>query len=312
MKNLIIQLRTKSAKFIFKVLYMIKPVYAADFMYYHAFHKHLDLGNPQDLIEKIYWLLYNTDTTMWTLCADKYRMREYVERCGFKDHLPKLYGHWGNPEEIDFDILPNEFVLKANNGCGTVKIVRDKLSLDKAATIKMLKTWLKPFGYIAGQTHYMHIQPCIIAEELLHQDGELNSISSKSLVDYKVWCFHGKPECILVIHDREGRGYLMDMYDTKWERIPNSLKHNAHYGANDMKINKPVCLEQILQMANKLAEPFIELRVDFYVIADKPVVGELTFTSGYGNYTDEFYKYLGSKIDLSKVKRIDEENPSNN
>lgn len=301
MKNLISKLRIDAINWLYKVLYKIKPRYAAELMYHHAFHRFMDLKNPKNLIEKINWMQFNSDTSMWTLCADKYRMREYVASKGLEDYLPKLYGHWDNVEDIDFNSLPKEFVLKSNNGCGTVKIVRDKSQLDFSATKKLLKSWLKPYGYVGGQTHYLRIKPCIIAEELLHQEEEGDS--PRSLTDYKVWCFGGKPECILVIHDRVGRGYLMDMYDTNWERIPNSLKDNAHNGVAGEKAPKPSCLQQMLDMASTLAEPFVEVRADFYVINNKPVIGELTFTSGYGNYTDSFYDYLGKKVDLSKVKK---------
>lgn len=302
MKKIIKELRQEVLLFLYEVLYKIKPRYAADLMYYHVFHKRMNLDNPKNLIEKINWMQFNTDTSLWTLCADKYRMREYVSSCGLGEYLPQLYGHWKNPADIEFDKLPNEFVLKSNNGCGTVKIVRDKTQLDIPSTIKLLKSWIKPYGYIGGQTHYLHISPCIIAEELLHQRTDMN-VAQQSLTDYKIWCFHGKPECILVIRDRVGRGYLMDMYDTNWERIPNSLKNNEHNGVTGEKIPKPVCLNKMFEIAQKLAEPFIEVRCDFYIIEDKPIIGELTFTSGYGNYTEDFYEYLGNKISLNSIMK---------
>lgn len=293
---------SKSINLLYLVLYKIKPRYAAELMYRHAFHKSMNLKNPQNLVEKIYWLQYNTDTSLWSLCADKYRMREYVGSKGLSGYLPRLYGHWDNPDDIDFASLPAEFVLKSNNGCGTVRIVRDKSTIDIATTKKTLKKWLKPYGYVGGQTHYLRIKPCIIAEELLHQDGEQSGNYSISLIDYKVWCFNGKPECILVVYNREGSNYLMDMYDITWKRIPNSLKKNKHYGAEGENIPTPVCLEEILEIAKKLSEPFEEVRVDFYVIGNRPVIGELTFTSGYGNYADAFYDYLGSKLELTNKR----------
>ena len=291
----------------FKWLYEKDPRLAAEGLYKKIYGSKavLNIDNPKNLIEKITWLELNSDTSLWTLCADKYRMREYVAQCGMTDYLPKLYGHWENPEDIDFLLLPNEFVLKANNGCGTVKIVRDKSSINEREVKNELKRWLKrKFGYMGAQTHYLSIEPCILAEELLHQADEQERTKPRSLTDYKVWCFSGVPECILVIHDRVGKGYLMDMYNTRWERIPNSLKKNAHYGVTDITIPKPDCLDQMLEMASKLSKPFVEVRVDFYVIDNKPVIGELTFTSGYGNYTEEFYDYLGSKIDLNKVVKL--------
>ena len=290
----------------FKRLYEKDPRLAAYGLYDRIYgnHDNFNIDEPKSLIEIITWLELNSDTSLWTLCADKYRMREYVAQCGLEEYLPKLYGHWDNPDDIDFSQLPNEFVLKANNGCGTVKIVRDKLSLNEKKVKKELKRWLKhKFGYMGAQKHYLSIVPCVLAEELLHQNEDEKDNNPRSLTDYKIWCFSGVPECILVIHDRVGKGYLMDMYNTKWERIPNSLKKNAHYGVTDVAIPKPACFNQMLEMASKLSQPFVEVRVDFYVIDNKPVIGELTFTSGYGNYTDEFYDYLGSKVDLCKIKK---------
>lgn len=270
-------------------------------VYYKTYHRYPNLKDPKNLIEKIYWMQLHTDTSMWTKCADKYAMREYIKECGYEDRLPQNYGHWTNVDDVDFDALPNEFVLKSNNGCGTVMVVKNKRELDIKKTKRKLNQWLRvPYGWAGGQLHYTRITPCIIAEELLHQDEEMDD---NSLTDYKVWCFNGVPECILVVHDRSEKvNYTLDMYDTKWDRIPNSLKTNVHFTNDVEKYPRPLCLEQMLAMASRLSAPFPEVRVDFYVINNKPVLGELTFTSGYGNYTDEFYDYLGGKVDLNKVK----------
>lgn len=169
MKKYLKKIKSFAIHELYIILYKIKPRLASDLMYYHAFHKRMDLKNPKNLIEKINWLQFNSDTSLWTLCADKYRMREYVKEKGLENYLPKLYGHWDNPDAIDFDALPNEFVLKSNNGCGTVMVVDNKNRLNFEEVIKTLKSWLKPYGYTGGQTHYLRIKPCIIAEERLKQ-----------------------------------------------------------------------------------------------------------------------------------------------
>lgn len=298
-------LREKAISLLFKVAYKIKPRYASDIMYYRAFHKWQNLENPQNLIEKINWMQFNADTSMWTLCADKYRMREYVGQCGLTNHLPKLYGHWDNPDDIVFDELPNEFVLKSNNGCGTVKIVQDKKKLNIPEVRKMMKSWLKPYGYIGGQTHYLRIKPCIIAEELLHQDEKEKGFSPNSLVDYKMWCINGEPESIWVAFNRHDVFYVnMDLFDTEWNSMSQYLRNTnlETYNPNAI-VPKPSCLNEMLKIARIISKPFPELRLDFYIIDGKPYIGEMTFTSGYGFYTDEYYNILGCKIDLSKVKR---------
>lgn len=281
-----------------KFIVSINPEAEMRRVYYKTYHRYPDLKEPKNLIEKIYWMQLHTDTSMWTKCADKYAMREYIKECGYEDHLPQNYGHWTNVDDIDFDVLPDEIVLKSNNGCGTVMVIKNKKKLDVKKTKRKLKQWLRiPYGWAGGQLHYTRIKPCIIAEELLHQEGD----DSNALTDYKIWCFNGVPECILVVHNRSKKvNYILDMYDTNWNRIPNSLKTNEHYTGNEDKYPKPKCLEQMLSMASNISKPFPEVRVDFYVINNKPIVGELTFTSGYGNYTDDFYDYLGGKVDLKK------------
>ena len=305
MKSYLVQFKNNTIGFIYKVLYKINPRYAAGLMYYQAFHKRMNLDNPQTLIEKTNWMQFNTDTSLWTQCADKYRIREYVAEKGLEEHLPKLYGHWKDPGMIDFYILPDEFVLKSNNGCGTVKIVRDKSQLDIRETRKMMKGWLKPYGYVGGQSHYLRIDPCIIAEELLHQDEKEKAFSPTSLVDYKMWCINGEPESVWVAYNRHNVFMVnMALYDKDWNPIPQYLRDTAQETfRSDVAIPKPACFEEMKEIARKLAAPFPQLRLDFYVIKDKPYIGEMTFTSGYGFYTDDYYDYLGKKVDLSGVKR---------
>lgn len=151
----------------------INPEKEVDRCYYPTFHKHWDYKNPKDLIEKIYWLELYTDTSLWTKCADKYRVREFVSELGLLDYMPKLYGHWDKVEDVDFDKLPNSFVIKSNNGCATVEVVRDKSTLDIKVMKRKLWQWMHlPFGADNAQMHYWGIKPCIIAEELLPNDYE--------------------------------------------------------------------------------------------------------------------------------------------
>lgn len=300
MKNSFQEMRVNVIEWLYKVLYQIKPRYAADLMYYRSFHKRMNLDNPRTLVEKINWMQFYADTSMWTKCADKYRMREYVVEKGLEDHLPQLYGHWDNPDEIVFDSLPNEFVLKSNNGCGTVKIVRDKSCLDVPSTKRLLRSWLRPYGYVGGQTHYLRIKPCIVAEELLHQDEAEKVFSPSSLVDYKVWCINGEPESIWVAYNRHNALMVnMALFDTNWTPMPQFLRDtNLEKYDPKAEIPRPICLDEMFEIARILSKPFPELRLDFYVIGGKPFIGEMTFTSGYGFYTDEYYNYLGNKVDI--------------
>lgn len=167
---------------------------------------------------------------------------------------------------------------------------------------KLLKSWLKPYGYVGGQTHYLRIKPCIVAEELLHQDEAEKVFSPTSLVDYKMWCINGEPESIWVAFNRHNALYVnMALFDTNWNPIPQFLRNtNLETYDPNVVVPRPKCLVEMFEIARKISAPFPELRLDFYVIDGKPFIGEMTFTSGYGYYTDEYYEYLGKKMITKK------------
>lgn len=285
-----------------KVIARLYPQYLANEVYKSVFKKDIDWNNPKDLIEKIYWLQLNTDTSLWTLCADKYRVRAFVEERGCGEILNELYGKWDNANEIEFDKLPNSFVLKINNSCGQIILVKDKTNLDYDKIRKQLNEWLKSdYGYVGAQLHYTRIKPCIIAEKILENKDN----KSSSLVDYKIWCFDGKPECILVASERtwNDKGidkYSLSMYDTQWNNISKKALNEDGKHYNGCDVEKPSSFGLMLDYARILSKGFKEVRVDFYEIDSKPIFGELTFTTGYGSYKKEFYEYLGSKISLEK------------
>ena len=284
----------------------INPEKEVDRCYYSAFHKHWDSKDPKDLIEKIFWLELYADTTLWSKCADKYRVREYIEELGLLNYMPKLYGHWYSIKDIDYETLPNSFVIKSNNGCATVKVVKDKSSLDIRKLNKELWQWLHlPFGAENAQMHYWPIKPCIIAEELLSND--FTQISPNSLVDFKLWCINGTPQFFLITYNRVNMHVYVQCYDTEWKPKPEYLINNiSHivYNQNDELLPKPACLDEMLSLAKRISAPFPEVRVDFYVVNNKPVIGELTFTTAYGYFNREIYESMGEMIDLSKIERI--------
>ena len=281
---------------LYKSLYWINPRYAADLMYYHAFHTRLNLKNPRNLIEKQTWLQFNSDTSMWTLCADKYRVRDYVKGKGLENLLTTLYGQWENVNDIDFNKLPESFVMKANNGCGTVLPIKDKSTINVKNLKKTLKEWIKhPYGYVAAQFHYLPIKRCIVAEQLLEEDGEMKALSPHSLVDYKIWCFNGQPECILVVFDRAPGFTQQAVYDLEWNDISSKVFSADYYRK---PLPKPKNLDKMIEYAKILSKDFLEVRTDFYNIDGKIYFGELTFTAGYGDLTIQYYEYLGSKFEL--------------
>ena len=289
-----------------KMTVKINPEREVDRCYYPHFNKHINLKEPHNLIEKMYWLELYTDTSMWTLCADKYKVREYIGSLGLLDYMPKLYGHWDKAKDVNFEDLPNSFVIKANNGCATVKVVQDKSKINLKALRKELKRWLiLPYGWMHAQLHYTKIKPCLIAEELLHNDYP--DLSPQSLVDFKVYCINGEPQFIWVAYNRVNMHVHVQCFDTQWNPKPeyarDTMSHYV-YSHNDKALEKPACLEEMMDLAQKISAHYPQVRVDFYVVNGKPVIGELTFTQGYGFLKEEVYDRLGEMIDLSKVERI--------
>ena len=282
------------------------PILLARIRYYARFKKPLHLKNPQTLNEKILFLSLKTDTTLWTRCADKYEVRDYVKECGLEDILIPLVGVWEHATDIDFDKLPDEFVLKATHGSGDIKGVTDKTKLDIPKIVDEFEDDLKhQYGALESGHHYMRIHPRMIAEELIHNDPETAKISS-SIIDYKIWCFNGKVHWLWACANRDEHTTEVMTYDTSWNAHPEYSIFENDYRHGEI-LPKPKNLEKMIEVAEKLAKPFPCVRVDLYNIDGKIYFGELTFTS-YGGlqdfYTDEFQMLAGSQIDLTGVKTI--------
>ena len=278
---------------------ILSPRRISQWKYFLRFGKRADLQNPKNLNEKILWLLHCTDTSKWTELSDKYRVRKYVEDCGLGHLLVKLYGVYDSVDAVDFDQLPQSFVLKTNNGCGTVILVDDKERLDWESVKSTLNKWLKiPFGVMSAEPHYRRIKPCIIAEEYLKEDSSV----STSLIDYKVWCFDGKPAYVFTACNRNTESNEVDfgLYDVDWKSRKELLKVNAKT-KNKIMIPKPRHLDEMLEAAKILSQGFPVLRVDLYHVNGKVYFGELTFTSHGGlmpNYTQECLDMMGNKVTL--------------
>lgn len=264
----------------------------------------INWSNPQTLDDKINWLKFNSDTSLWTLLSDKLAVRDYVESKGLKFILVKLYGKWDSADEIDFDNLPKSFVLKTNHGSGTNIIVKDKSELDFNDAKKKLGEWLKlRFGW-PTEPHYLKIEPVVIAEEfLVDNDHDFSS----SLIDYKVWCLSGKPYCIWACYSRTVESVYVRTYDLNWNYRRECSIFTDHYREGKIDIPKPQSLTQMLDAAKRLSEGFPEVRVDFYEVNGKLYFGELTFTSNRGCqdfFTKEFLLEMGSLVDLSLAPKL--------
>ena len=267
-----------------------------------------NLKNPHDLNEKILWMAVNTDTTEWSRLADKYEVRDYVRECGLEEILAKQYGLWNNMHEVDFDKLPNAFVLKPTHGSGDVVVVRDKSKADLVGIRAKIQNELEEhICTSAAEMHYMRIPHRVIAEELLINDP-VSEMYSSTLIDYKIWVFNGKAHYVWVCMNRFVRnkdGAEVMTYDRDWNAHPEYCRVTPDFSlASPMP--KPAGYDRMLEVAEILAKPFPVVRVDLYNLNGKIYFGEMTFTS-YGAimdfYSDLFLKKAGGEVDLSNVKK---------
>lgn len=273
------------------------PKRIIDWLYAYVLGKKMNWEDPQDLNEKINWLKVYGDTTMWPTLADKFLVREYLNQKGLSDILVPLYKKWDSAEDVDFCSLPTKFVLKTNHGSGEVLVVKDKALLNENDVKKQIKQWMKEkYGLLQGEPHYLKIKPVVIAEKLL---TESTNTFSSSLVDYKVWCFNGKPYCIWACYNRTKESAYVGTYDLQWNYHPEYSVFTDHYKDGGPVVPKPKSLNEMLKAAEALSEGFPEVRVDFYDVDGKLYFGEMTFTSNGGYmrfFTDEFLLEMGNQI----------------
>lgn len=250
------------------ILSQVSPVLCSRFAYFCARKKCLHLKTPRDLNEKFMWLklnIYNSHPLV-KQCADKYAMREYVKEQGCEELLNTLCGVWDDADEIDFDLLPERFVLKCNHGSGYNIICKDKASFDAEAARRQLKLWMKEdFWKRSAELNYRGIEKKIICETYI--EGEDSNLPG----DYKVMCFYGEPQYILYCDGRGEKTRYLN-YDTEWKLLPINLSENP------ADIPKPAALEQMLEYSRKLSRCFPAVRMDFYDDHGMPILGEMTFT----------------------------------
>ena len=234
------------------------------------------------------------------ILADKYEVRKYVSERGFSDSLVKLYGKWDKVEDIDWNSLPNHFIIKTNNGSGDVIKCYNKNTFDYQKSIKTLKKLLHlKFGYDMGEQQYAKIRPCIIAEELL--DSNNQAFKSDSLIDYKFLSFNGNPTYIWVCFNRTHHSTDVAVYDLEWHFHPEFSVSTSHYKLCTKPLPRPKALEEMLHMASVLSKGFPFVRVDLYEVGGKAYFGEMTFTPAAGFntfFSNKFQMILGEKIIL--------------
>ena len=224
--------------------------------------------NPRTIQEKIQWLKLYDSTPLKTLCADKFRSKDYVVRKIGAEYVIPLLGVWNDPDEINLDTLPNQFVLKCNHGCGMNIIVRDKSKFDLESAKEKLKAWLAvDYGMFAFEFHYSKIFPKVLAEEFIHE------LDSDEIPNYKFYCFNGEPQFIQF--ENESNSRHLTMLNLDWKLMPfQRSDHETH----STLPSKPKKFELMKKLALKLSEDFSFVRVDFYELGNQILFGELTFT----------------------------------
>lgn len=258
----------------------------------------LNLKQPRTFAEKIQWLKLFYRRQDLPSIVDKYSAKEFAsERIGTKYIIPTL-GVWKKPEEIDFEKLPNQFVLKTTDGGGSAGVIicKDKQSLDRNGTVAKLHKAMKQdiFGMLR-EWPYKHIEKRIIAEEYL-DDGSV----SGSLNDYKFYCFNGKVTYCEVITGRKTHKTI-DFFDLEWNHIEfcfNGLNYSEE------PIQMPILFEEMVEVAKKLCHGFPYARVDLYVSRNKVYFGEVTFypASGFrGFWPSEWNNKIGDMIILPQI-----------
>ncbi len=275
-----------------------------EFQYGIKMGRALDLKNPQRYTEKIQWYKLNYKDQRMIQCVDKYEVREYIKQKGLGSILNECYGVYSHPDDISFSDLPDEFVVKNTLGTGgnSVILCDNKKALNITRLKKTLTMWINDRSYIKGGgrewPYYSGRKPRIIIEKYIKTEGP------RGLVDYKFMCFNGKVEYCFVLCDRK-LGVLVK--EGVFDRNFNQLDVGEVGDEIPEGIEKPDNYEEMIVVAEKLANDFPHVRVDLYDVSGKIIFGELTFydSSGYSIYEpDEFDYRLGSVFELPKRKKL--------
>ena len=244
----------------------------------------LDLKNPQTFNEKLQWLKLYDRNPNYIQMVDKYEVRKYISKNIGEEYLIPLIGVYNKFEDIDFEKLPNQFVIKCTHDSGGVVICKNKSKLDiQKAEDKIKKSINRNYYYSGREWPYKNIKPRIIIEQYMEDK------KAKELIDYKIMCFNGSPKLSFTCSERYNDGLKVTFYDLNWEKMP----FERHYPSSIKGIEKPKNYELMLELSKKLSNNIPFVRVDWYEINGKLYFGELTFYPGSG--MEEFKPFYWDK-----------------
>ena len=227
-----------------------------------------DLDNPQTFSEKQQWYKLHARLALMQQCADKLAVRDYIRDHGREDLLNELLGVYDDPDQIDFDALPDRFVIKATHGSGFNFIVKDKAALDRKQTRRMLRSWMRQsIAWSGREWVYQDMPRHIIVEKYLEDE-------TGALQDYKFFCFNGEPKFLQVTGGRFSDHKFQNFYDLEWNLLPFGKDLPS---SPDVIVPRPEKLEEMIEIARELCAPFQYVRVDLYQVNGKIYFGELTF-----------------------------------
>lgn len=258
--------------------------------------KLVNLKNPKRFSEKLQWYKLFGRQQLMQICANKDTVRDYLIRKGYTELLNEQYGSFHKVDDIDFNILPNSFVMKAAHGSGWNIIVKDKSELDIRKAKLMLKSWLlQDTSWSGREWVYANMPRRIVIEKYLEDEhGELR--------DYKFFCFNGKPRFMQLEVGRNTEYNTRNFYDMNWNLMPfgKELPHNPN-----LHVDKPTKFEDMVKIAEELCKPFQFVRVDLYQVNGKVFFGEFTFfpAGGAPDFVPEEYdRIVGDMWDLNLTK----------
>lgn len=268
--------------------------------YIKAFGRFCNFKNPKTFNEKLQWLKLYDRNPEYSKLVDKYEVKKYVAaRIGEEHVIPLLGGPWESFDEIDFDLLPNQFVLKTNHDCGGIVICRDKNTFDVNKARKFLTTHLQNNYYLVyREWPYKNVKPRIIAEQYMEDESKIG------LNDYKFFCFYGKVKALFIATDRNNPNEetKFDFFDDEFNHLPFT---NGHPNST-VAIQKPLLFDEMKCIAEKLSKGFPHLRVDLYCVNGRIFFGEFTFYhwSGFMPFEpEEWDRKLGDWIVLPEKEK---------
>lgn len=262
--------------------------------YFLKFHKLCNFKNPKTYNEKLNWLKLHDKNSLYTKIVDKFEVKEYVKEIIGEEYIIPTLGVWDTFDDINFDNLPNQFVLKCTHDSEGLVIVKDKRKFDKKVARKKIMSALKRnFYYIGREWPYKNIKPRIIAEAYM-EDSKFHELR-----DYKFFCFDGKPELMFIASDRNLEKTKFDYFDLEFEHLDIIQKY-----PNKGDVEKPINFNLMIELSKKLSRKIPHARIDFYEVNGKVYFGEITFYhfSGFQPFQPSKWDYiLGEKINIKNV-----------